>query len=78
MPAEVTPQEERVARAICESQGLYPDHVLFPDADGAEDRALWRSFIRQAQAAIAAIPEPDPEKRSLGRRIVSAAKSAFM
>lgn len=70
-------QEERVARAICSAQGLDPDHVLFPDADGSEDRALWRSFIRQARAAIEAMPEPE-EKPSLGRRLVSAAKSALM
>lgn len=57
MPEIDHDQEERVARAICSAQGMNPDHVPFPDADGAENRALWRNFIRQARAAIEAMSE---------------------
>lgn len=51
MPADVTEQEARVARAICAAQGLDPDYLFFGQAAYPQ----WRNFIRQARAAMDAM-----------------------
>jgi hypothetical protein len=50
------PIVERVARAICDANGIDPDKAFDPDAEGAP--MYWTIFIPEARASILAMREP--------------------
>jgi hypothetical protein len=50
---------ERVARAICTAAGIDPDRK----SHEPENDFVWQDFIKEAIAAIEAMPEPDQGSR---------------
>ncbi len=48
---------ERAARALCRYDKL-PEDIKF------EGRPMWESYIGEAQAALAAVDEPDDDNKS--------------
>lgn len=54
---DITPRQERIARALCASQGLKPD-AMWPNTDHAQRSPAWRWQVKAAIAVEAAYEEP--------------------
>ena len=52
---------ERVARALCESNGSDPDALHFQIPDDEYQEPAWKAYVFEARAAIEAMREPDDE-----------------